>query len=72
MKCALKILWYYERVENLWHRGEVIIAVDEKPNLQVLERAAAKQLMQPEQIERQEFNYHRHGTINLLAGLTLY
>ena len=69
---ALKILWYYERIESLWQRREVILAVDEKPNLQVLERAASKQLMRPGQIERQEFDYHRHGTINLLAGLTVY
>jgi hypothetical protein len=69
---ALKILWYYERIESLWQRGEVILAVDEKPNIQVLERAAPKQRMRPERIERQEFNYSRHGTINLLAGLTVY
>jgi hypothetical protein len=31
---ALKILWYYERIDSLWQRGEVILAVDEKPNLQ--------------------------------------
>ena len=33
---ALKILRYYERIERLWQRGEVIICLDEKPNLQVL------------------------------------
>jgi len=69
---AIKILWYYERIEGLWQRGEVVIALDEKPNIQVLERAAATQLMRPGQIERQEFEYLRHGTVNLLAGLTLY
>lgn len=69
---TLKILWYYERVESLWQRGEVLIALDEKPNIQVLERAAPKQLMRPGQLERQEFDYIRHGTINLLAGLTIY
>jgi len=69
---ALKILWYYERIESLWHKGEVVLGVDEKPNLQVLERAAAKQPMRAGQVERQEFEYRRHGTINLLAGLTLY
>ena len=68
---ALKILWYYERIESLWQKGEVILTVDEKPNLQVLERAAPKQPMRPGQIERQEFDYVRHGTINLLASLTL-
>jgi len=69
---ALKILWYYERIESLWHKCEVILAVDEKPNLQVLERAAPKQPMRPGQIERQEFDYVRHGTLNLLASLTVY
>jgi hypothetical protein len=68
---ALKILWYYERIESLWQRGEVLLAVDEKPNLQVLERAHPKQPMRPGQIERVEFDYERHGTIHLLAGLTL-
>jgi len=69
---ALKILWYYERIESLWQKREVVLGVDEKPNLQVLERAMPKQPMRAGQIERQEFDYHRHGTINLLAGLTLY
>ena len=69
---ALKILWYYERMESLWQRGEVILCTDEKPNLQVLERARPTQRMQPGQIERQEFEYKRHGTLNLLVGLTVY
>lgn len=68
---ALKILWYYERIESLWQKREVILAVDEEPNLQVLERAARKQRMRRGQIERQEFDYHRHGTINLLVALTV-
>lgn len=68
---TLRILWYYERIESLWQRGEVVVAIDEKPNLQVLERAAPTQPMRPGQIERQEFEYHRHGTLNLLTGLTL-
>ena len=69
---AVKILWYYERVQSLWQRGEVVLAMDEKPNLQVLERAAPTQPMRAGQIERQKFEYHRHGTVNLWAGLTLY
>jgi transposase len=69
---AIKILWYYERVRRLWQRGEVVIALDEKPNIQVLERAAASPRMQAGRIERQEFEYRRHGTVNLLVGLTLY
>jgi hypothetical protein len=69
---ALKILWYYERIDSLWQRGEVIICVDEKSNIQVLERTRPTQPMRPSQIERQEFEYIRHGTVNLLAGLVVY
>ena len=67
-----KILWYYERIESLWRRGEVILCADEKPNIQVLERAKPTQPMRPGQPERQEFEYIRHGTVNLLVGLTTY
>lgn len=69
---ALKILWYYERIDSFWRRGEVILCVDEKPNIQVLERAKPTQPMRPGQVERYEFDYVRHGTVNLLAGLTVY
>jgi transposase len=69
---ALKIIWYYERIESLWAKGQVLVAVDEKPNLQVLERAKAGQLVKPGQVERQEFEYIRHGIVHLLAGLTLH
>ena len=67
---TLKILWYYQRIESLWKRGEVILAVDEKPNIQVLERNIRP--MCAGQIERQEFTYERHGTLTVLVGLTLY
>jgi hypothetical protein len=69
---ALKILWVYERSAWLWQRGEVVLALDEKPSLQVLERCAPTQPMRPGQIERQEFEYIRHGTVNLLVGLNVY
>ncbi|MCC6192570.1 MAG: IS630 family transposase [Anaerolineales bacterium] len=69
---ALKILWVYERIAWLWQRGEVVLALDEKPSLQVLERCAPTQPVRPGQIERQEFEYIRHGTVNLLAGLNIY
>lgn len=69
---ALKILWYYERIEYLWSKGQVVVAVDEKPNLQVLGRAIAGQLVKPGQVERQEFEYIRHGIVHLLTGLTLH
>jgi len=69
---ALKILWVYERIDWLWQRGEVVLALDEKPSIQVLERARPIQPMRPGHLERREFEYVRHGTVNLLAGLNLY
>lgn len=69
---AARILWCYERADWLWERDEVVICLDEKPNLQVLQRAAPKQLMAPGRIERQEFEYHRHGTLNLLVGMSVH
>jgi len=69
---ASRILWCYERVDWLIKRDEVIIALDEKPNIQALERAAPKQLMRPGQIERQEFEYVRHDTVNFLVALIVH
>ncbi len=69
---ALKILWVYERIAWLWQRGEVVLALDEKPGLQVLERSARTRPARPGSIERQEFEYVRHGTVNLLVGLNVY
>lgn len=50
----------------------MLLAGDEKPNLQVLERTHPTQRMQPGRMERQEFDYYRQGTLNLLAGLTVH
>lgn len=69
---TLKILWLYEQIDRLWQRGEVVLCVDEKPNIQVLERKRPTQLMRPGHIELQEFEYIRHGTVILLVGLTVY
>jgi DDE superfamily endonuclease len=69
---AAQILWCYERVGWLYQRGEVIIAVDEKPNIQALSRRAATQPMSPGQMARREFEYQRHGTVNLLVAFNVY
>jgi len=68
---AARILWLYERVDWLHQRGEVVLALDEKPNLQVLERRVPSRSLRPGRIERQEFEYLRHGTVNLLVGLVV-
>jgi transposase len=69
---ASRVLWCYEQVVNLYARGEHVICLDEKPNIQALERAAPTQPMRAGQIERQEFEYHRHGTVNFLTELNVY
>ena len=69
---ASRVLWCYEQVVNLHARDEHVICLDEKPNIQALERAAPTQSMRTGQIERQEFEYHRHGTVNFLTELNVY
>jgi len=66
---AAKILWCYEQGEWLSQRGEMVICLDEKPNIQALSRIAPKQLMGPGRIERREFEYKRHGTTTFLVSL---
>lgn len=72
MQRASRVLWLYERVNSLWAQDEIVLALDEKPNIQALERAPVKQLMRSGQIERQEFEYIRHDTVNFLALLNVY
>ena len=69
---AAKVLWCYEYAAWLLERGILVVCVDEKPNLQVLERAGPIRPMIPGHIEQQEFEYIRHGTVNLLVGMTVH
>lgn len=72
LQLASRILWLYERTEALQARDEIALALDEKPNIQALQRTHPSQLMRPGQIERQEFEYERHGIVNFLALLNIY
>ena len=47
----------------------VVFAVDEKPQIQALERTAPVLPMVPGTPERRSFDYVRHGTIDLFAAL---
>jgi len=69
---AARILWLYERVEWLSERDEIILALDEKPNIQVLERCLPGSALRPGRIERREFEYIRHGTVNFLVALLVH
>ena len=68
---AARILWCYERAFDLMARGELVICLDEKPAIQALERCAPTQPMRSGQIERREFEYERHGIVNLLVELVV-
>jgi hypothetical protein len=48
--------------------GVHVISCDEMTGIQALERVAATQPMQPDQPERIEFEYVRHGTVSLIAN----
>jgi hypothetical protein len=63
-----QVLWCYANAERLARQGIWVVAVDEKPNLQVLERDPIRRAI-PGSIEQQEFEYTRHGTVNLLFFL---
>jgi hypothetical protein len=58
---ASRILWIYERIETLQAHNEIALAVDEKPNIQALQRTHPTQPMHAGQIERQEFEYEAWG-----------
>jgi hypothetical protein len=68
---AERVLWCYGNAERLARRGIWTVAVDEMPNLQVLERSPIRRAV-PGFIERQEFEYTRHGTVNLLLFLVVH
>src|SRR5262249_18343167 len=65
---AEQVLWCYANAQRLARQGIWTVAVDEKPNLQVLEHSPIRRAI-PGSIEQQEFEYTRHGTVNLLLFL---
>ena len=68
---AEKVLWCYGNAERLARRGVWVVCTDEVPNLQVLERDPIRRAI-PGHIEQQEFEYTRHGTVNLLLFLVVH
>jgi transposase len=47
----------------------LVLCVDEKPQIQAVERAAPVVPMRPGQVERHTHDYRRHGTTDLFAAL---
>ena len=59
----------YQQSQPAAARGELTFSVDEMTGVQALARIAPDHPMQPGQPVRREFEYERHGTLSLLAGL---
>jgi DDE superfamily endonuclease len=68
---AEKVLWCYANAEKLVPRGFWVVCADEMPNRQVLERVPIRR-SKPGSIEQEEFDYTRHGTVNILNLLVLH
>ena len=65
------MLWCYANAARLAERGIWIVCTDEMPNKQVLERRPIRRAV-PGSIEPQEFEYTRHGTVNILTFLIVH
>jgi len=59
---------YQAAAERLTGEGIHTVCVDEKTGIQALERIAPTKPMRPGRVERQEFEYTRHGTQTLIAN----
>jgi transposase len=59
----------YQQAQAAALRGELTFSVDEMTGIQALERIAPDRPMQPGRPVGREFEYERHGTLSLLAGL---
>jgi hypothetical protein len=68
---AEKVLWCYANAERLARRGYWVVCTDEIPNFQVLERKPIRRAVRGS-IEQQEFDYTRHGTVNILVFLVVH
>ena len=60
---------YLPTSRSVKKKGVVVVSVDEMTGVQALERAAETLPMKPGLVERPEYEYKRHGTQCLIAGL---
>jgi len=58
----------YTEALRRWEKGIHTVCTDEKTGIQARERAAPTQPMCAGQVERQEYDYIRHGTLGLIAN----
>jgi hypothetical protein len=65
---AEQVLWGYANAKRLMKKGILVVCGDEMPHLQALERDPIRRAI-PGALEQQEFEYTRHGTVNVLLFL---
>ena len=58
----------YHQAQELAQQSTHLISCDEMTGIQAIERIAPTKPMKPGIIERQEFEYIRHGTLSLIAN----
>jgi transposase len=68
---AEQVLWCYGNASRLAAQGVWVVCVDEIPTFQVLERDPIRRAI-PGTIEQQEFDYTRHGIVNMLVFLVVH
>jgi transposase len=68
---AEQVLWCYANAARLAEQGIWVVCADEIPTFQVLERDPIRRAI-PGSIEQQEFDYTRHGTVNMLVFLVVH
>jgi transposase len=68
---AEQVLWCYANAARLAEQGIWVVCVDEIPTFQVLQRHPIRRAI-PGSIEQQEFDYTRHGTVNMLVFLVVH
>ena len=68
---AEQVLWCYANAARLAEAGTWVVCVDEIPTFQVLEREPIRRAV-PGSIEQREFDYVRHGTVNMLVFLVVH
>jgi hypothetical protein len=68
---AEEVLWCYANAARLARRRVWVVCADEIPDFQALERAPIRRAV-PGHIERQESEYTRHGTVNILVSLVVH
>jgi transposase len=66
-----KVCEVYAQAPELHQQGISVVSTDEKSGLQTLERKHPTKPMKPGVVERQEFEYIRHGTQCLMANLEI-